>query len=264
MSKRSYGTAFSSNAAARLSKRRRVMRPSSTAQAAARLRGRSSLNRRTGGFIGTEKKFIDYEYIEQAVPATLAGSEADPTTVGAQTSVGCLNAVAQGDGESNRDGRKMLMKAIQINGVLQLGQTETTGLNSPHFVHIALVLDTQTNGAQLSAEQVFNDPTSALIDAYTFRNLQYASRFRVLASKKITLQSQIAASDVGDAFRSGAVLKPFSINKKLNMAVLHNGTTASVTNITDNSLHLICVRSTTQSGTGSVLLSYTSRLRFEG
>ncbi len=48
--------------------------------------------------LGIEKKFLDMEY-DAVITATLAGSEADPATL-----LG-LTSIAQGDGESNRDGR---------------------------------------------------------------------------------------------------------------------------------------------------------------
>jgi len=129
---------------------------------------------RIGGYLGRELKFVDSEVSADSLGKTVAGSEVDP----AQDS---LNGVAQGDGGSNRDGRITFIHSLHIRGAIAFNHSQTfTTPTTAGFVRLALVLDTQTNGAQLNAEDVFKDPTSTALDWCFLRNLQYTKRFRVL------------------------------------------------------------------------------------
>lgn len=203
---------------------------------------------RSSGFLGLEKKFVDYEY-DNAVSSSVAGSEADPTPALA------LNSITQGDGESQRDGRKASIKSIFIRGAIRRDGQSDVGAAS--MVRLILVHDRQTNGAQFNAEDVLDDPTNAGLDCYAQRNLQYSQRFRVLADKMITLPVT-----AGDAAACASTEVPFTIHKTLNMNTTYSGTTAVVGSITDHSLHLIAIRGGT--GGDSCNLQYVSRVRFMG
>lgn len=224
--------------------RRRYQRP------VARQRTRS-LNARVGGFLGIEKKFVDYGYAETAMSTSWA------LAVPATTS---LSTVAQGDGESNRDGRGYVIDSIQIKGYIKTGPTEN--LANPevaNMVRIALVWDKQTNGALPTAANIMNDGTGESWTGY--RNLEYVKRFQVLKEKTFkhnlsTLASNAATND----YSSGGRITPFKMSYtfKRPLNVNTSGTTADIANIVDNSLHLIAT-----SGVASAL-AYTSRLRFKG
>lgn len=204
-------------------------------------------NTRTGGYIGIEKKFVDYEY-EATVASTLAGSEADPTEL-------AISAIAQGDGQSNRDGRRCVLRSVHVKGFLAFAPS---GATSHGPCRIVVLLDTQTNGAQFNAEDVFVDPTDTSHDAITFRNLQYQKRFRVLGEFSYDLNSP------GGGATPMTVSKSFQLHKefKSGIPVEHTGTTAAVASISDNSIHVLAV-----CGTGvaaQVTLRYYSRVRFVG
>jgi len=212
------------------------------APAPVRRRRRASMNMRTGGFLGIENKFVDLNFSGD-LGVSVTGSECDPATVLA------LNAIAQGDGESERDGRVCRLRSVHVKGLLTKDSSSTAPST---FVRLLLVLDTQTNGAQLNAEDVIVSASSTI----TFRNLQYAKRFRVLRDQLYTLNSQ---SGVATAF--GGANKTFEWNVPLNNLVCtHSGTTASVANIQDNSLHVIAIGS----NAADVALAYRSRVRFVG
>lgn len=207
---------------------------------------RALLNYRTGGYIGMETKFIDHEYGSTTVNFVIPTSLTDPA-------VGSLSAISQGDGESNRDGRKVTLKSIHINGNV----TRTSGTNSSR-VRLLLVHDSQTNGSALSPEDVLLIPTSATaLATYAFRNLQHTSRFKVLYDKTFTLTPSLGFDGVSAVSNTPEV--NFKINKKLNMPVTYKDTSADVANITDNSLHLMCVTDST-----GVVLQYNVRTRFVG
>lgn len=221
-------------------------------------RGRSYAmkNLRTGGFLGIELKFADFEF-DAALSATLAGSEVDPATAL------CLTAVAQGDGENQRDGRKMVVKSVMVRGIVQITAIAAATLQNGMWVKICMVLDKQTNGAQLNAENVFVDPTDTDLDAFTFRDLQFSNRFKVLKSMYLEVNPSAAAGD-GAANDQGHYVIPFEIIASgLNLGVNHSATTAAIASVVDNSVHLIAVASPGSAG-GVATIKYSSRCRFVG
>ncbi len=222
-------------------------------------RRRIALNPRTGGFLGIEKKFLDLEFDDTMV-VTMAGSESDPPGTGAQTAPGGLSCIAQGDGESQRDGRQAVLKDILIRGVLRRVGGSDKGV--PSFVRLILLQDTQTNGAQFNAEDVYVDPSNADLDALTYRNLQFASRFKILHDQVYSLPVTASAGN-GTANDNADTLRNFTISKKLQIKVNYSGTTAVIANTTDNSLHLMAIAGPGALA-GAVSLFYTSRLRFVG
>ncbi len=222
---------------------------------------RRTVNPRSGGFIGIELKFYDQKLIADSItgPTDASGGEVDPSATV------LLNTVVQGDGESNRIGRKMTMKSIYVVGQVNIGALAAqSGANDGTVVFIALVLDTQTNGATINSEDVYINPGANIITAATpIRNLQFTKQFKVLATRKFSIQQPNMTNDTGatgDVIIGGAT-RQFKIYKKLNHEVNFSGTTETVANIIDNSLHMIAY---TSSLTQVPKISYNSRLRFMG
>lgn len=214
--------------------------------------GRRS-NVRTGGFLGIETKFFDVESVDDAFSTTWAPME--PATTN-------LTAVMQGDGESNRDGRKYAIKSIHIRGWVGVPAIEAqTAPISDQVCRIALVWDTQTNGAQLTATSVFDGGLTE--DLHAFRNLQFTKRFKVLWDKtfKVPVGTANMAQGGIDLFAHALIRIPFKFNKtfKTPISVTMSGTSADIANVTDNSIHMIGV------GTHSTTdLTYQCRIRFVG
>ncbi len=216
-------------------------------------------NARIGGYLGIETKFYDQKLITSALtaPTDATGGEHDPSATV------LLNTVVQGDGESNRDGRKITMKSIFVRGiVVSNARTNVTVPITASEVMIAIVLDTQTNGATLASENVFANPGANGITATSvFRNLQYTKRFKVLKRVCMTLPQSEMTYD-GTNMEAEGFAVPFSMFVKLNdIRVLFSGTTETVASITDNSLHVVAYCT----NVGQVpTLNYISRLRFVG
>lgn len=215
------------------------------------------MNPRTGGYIGLEKKFIDYVKTDAVLTQVWTTGVHNPASTG-------LSTVAQGDGESSRDGRRYDIHSVQVTG--RIATTVQEGITGPPadiLVRIALVLDKQTNGAELKAENVFT--VGANPDTDSYRNLQFISRFQVLKEKKIRIPvAQSTVAEGVDLFSTGQVKVPFKFSYKWRKAPLKittNGTTAVIGAVTDNSLHIICVADDV---TIVPLLSYSSRVRFTG
>lgn len=212
-------------------------------------------NARIGGFVGIEKKFIDQTYSGSIVaPTDCTGAEADPATNN------CLNAVAQGDGESNRDGKEYIIKGITFEGTVTSGpNVDQTTVSSP-FVTVAIILDTQTNGAQENSEDVYtNTAAAAAGNANLLRNLQYSKRFKVLKKWNFPLNVHSGVFDGVNQEVAQVSEKLSYYADKLDIKVQCTGTGATVASISTNSLHVVAFAT----GSGCVL-KYNSRIRFFG
>lgn len=215
-------------------------------------------NQRTGGFLGMENKFYDTVLANKVLtaPTDGSGAEIDPATHN------CISAPAQGDGEQNRDGRKMVINNVFVNGMLRLVPSiNATAIAAPVKVYVALVQDKQTNGAQLNSEDVFINPAGVDNTAASpLRNLEQSSRFRVLAIHECILNPLTASYD-GTNIEIGGDNCSFKLSKKVNIPVMFTGATEGVSSVTDQSLHLIGYVSNVGF---SVRIDYNSRIRFTG
>jgi len=230
---------------------------------AAQLRRAATMNKqlniRTGGFLGLEKKFFDTFLATTVIhnPTDATGGELDPATAN------CLNGISQGDGESNRDGKNYVIKSLHFLGrVVTNSQPNKTLGWIPPSCFIAIVLDTQTNGAQLNSEDVYLNPAaSSANNSCLQRNLQYSSRFRVLKTFKIDFNNPSVSYDGTNIEGLGQSQSIEAHLDNLNIKVGCSATTGTVAAITDNSLHVVGFST---NGTETVNLTYTSRIRFMG
>lgn len=210
-------------------------------------------NIRTAGFLGIEKKFVDYAVSSQAIVATASSAESDPGA-----GVNCLNAIGQGDGESQRDGRKAVIKSVFIRGMISKGiDSDQADAKNGYLVRILVVHDKQTNAAQLNSEDVLDDGSTTKIMAPY--NMQYTQRFKVLMDRTYRLNPTNSQTDGANTGSVGWQAVPFKFYKALNMPCTFVANNATIADIADNSLHVIALANTT-----GLTLNYESRVRFIG
>jgi len=230
---------------------------------------RAIANAVTMGFMGIEKKFLDCARTDIAVAgvAALTGGEYDPTATsgsggGSGGCIGCLSCPAQGDTEQSRDGKRIVIDSLVIKGHVHLNENAGAAVIDSAKVFVAVILDTQTNGAQLDSESVFKNTTGQLSSAVEpLKNLLFGSRFRILKSQLFDLTPSGAAA-AGNIAWAGVQRQfdwyiPFKGGLPVN---LNAGTTADVANVIDNSLHVVAF--STLNGTCEI--AYNSRIRFQG
>ncbi len=221
-------------------------------QAMKRRRNGRRANERRIAFLSIESKFFDTEHTANAFATTWVTEE--PATTN-------LTAVAQGDGESNRDGRKYIIDSIHIKGFLSTAPQEAVVTPLPDIVcRLVLVLDTQTNGATLTATDVMD--AGQTDDVNSFRNLQFTKRFKVLWDKTMILRQHNTAQGAIDLFATNAYKgNVFKINKvfKDGLPVTMSGTAADIANVVDNSIHMIGIAQD-----NNALINYQCRIRFRG
>ncbi len=208
---------------------------------------------RGGQRLGLEYKFHDAEVSAKTLSATWAGGETDPATAN------CLNGIAQGDTESTRDGRKYTMTAVQIRGSVE-GITLSNQADAVpgENIRLLLVLDTQSNGTQIVAEEVMT--AGGTQDVFGFRNLKFSERFVVLKDWTFDIDWITVGTDGTNTQTIGAQRKYFNFYKRLNIPVVTTDTGATIADISGNSLHMIGVAS----AGSQMILNYQSRVRFVG
>lgn len=213
---------------------------------------------RTAGFLGIEKKFYDASLNGSTIAANTdcTGGEYDPSTTN------MITTPPVGDGEQSRDGKRIVLKSIMVRGTIaKAALANQTALALPTEVFLAVVLDKQTNGAQMNSEDCFlNGSTAAVTLATPLRNLLFSNRFKILKSDIFKLEPKMSAWDGTNIEIAGDMVSFDWYIPMRNLVVNFNaGTTASVANVMDNSVHVIAFATN-----ATCTLSYNARCRFMG
>jgi len=136
--------------------------------------------RRNGAYTSILERRAELKALDTAVSNTLAtDGQAVPTTM---TSL-ALCAVNQGSSSSNRVGRMIFVKSVQFRGYLNFDPGDLTIGSS--VATVRFILDTQTNGGQAGASDVF----TGTYGYAALRNRYNLQRFKVLKTWNVQLQS---------------------------------------------------------------------------
>lgn len=139
------------------------------------------------------------------------------TTGVATWTINCLNDVVQGTTATTRIGRKILMKSINIQGVV----ATSTG----NAARILIVYDKQSNGALPAATDVLTSNT-----LMAMQNLDNRDRFIILAD---ILPYEQEENISNPSASSGFGWKRYI---KCNLETIYNGTLGTIADITTGSL----------------------------
>lgn len=245
-----------------MTKRRRVVAPRKIVPVQGMVVEQRAVKRkRSAAQLSVELKFLDNSLANQALVAatTWAGAELDPATTL------CLTAPAQGDTASSRDGKQIIGKSVHVTGQVYMlpAELENTPPIATH-VFLALVLDKQTNNAQLNSEDVFtNVAADASLNTKSIRNLNFAKRFKVLKTQEFVFDNTAVSHFAVDSFSRSGRSQTFDWFIPLNdLKINFNSTTTGVIgNVLDNSIHVIGIANSTLL---APTVSYNSRFRFIG
>lgn len=202
---------------------------------------------RTGGYYGRysggagEKKFFD--------------TSVNDAVVAANMTITNLTVIAEGNGESGRIGRKILLKNIHVKGSLKMAAA-TAGASTSDQVTCMLVQDTQTNGEQFGVTDLLDTD-----EFKSFRNLSNSTRFKVLYKKIFSLKSSGAAPS-GAALIFGEDLRQLNVNKTVNIPIEYDNTASdgTIATVKTNNVYWVVQSSDGICGiTANVRLRYTDR-----
>lgn len=173
-----------------------------------------------------EQKYMDHTLAAQSVSST--------------ATVNTLNAIAQGTDNTNRVGRKIRVKSLYVRGNIIAG-------DATNNVMIWIGWDTQTNGSQALATQIFQSQATDL-GPLSPLNLNYGNRFITIKHKNFTVDT------------SGNASRTFKWYKKLNTVCTYGGTAADTASIYTNALVLVVVSDSIAVSHPSI--SFYCRIRF--
>jgi len=207
--------------------------------------------RRTGGFHGArtnmlkaERKVVDV-FNDVAVPVPLNNTVSAPIL---------LNSIAAGSDFSDRIGRKIQMKSIQIRINARLDPSDNTDIvHASHFRFI-IYYDKQWNGSTLAVGNVADllsradSGTDREIPTLSPINLNNRDRYKILWDKT-------GSVDVGKQSQS------IKYYKKINLETIYNSQLSGAGAIQTGALLFIHLGSH-NGGTADAEFTYFHRLRF--
>lgn len=206
--------------------------------------GYSSVSRTRGGQVLGETKYFDTEKQFGAIVASASwtGTMIDPATFNTL----CVPQV--GAGVNQRIGKQIMITKLKLRGHIQCpAQSNQTVADAPTKVRIILVLDKQTNSAQMTGTQLMQTVTNTENCVNSFQNIDNFGRFIVLKDKVITMESPTISYDGTNVEQSGLIRNfKIDINFKKPVKVRFNATNGgTIADIVDNSLHMVAVSSNT-------------------
>lgn len=161
-----------------------------------------------------------------------------------------LNVVPQGDTESMRNGRKIVIKSIWIKGYIELIPAGGLQVAAADVYRMVLIQDKQANGATFAV-------TDYLVSASAIahKNLANSSRFVTLWESHRAL---VAGSGVSGAFGDSI----HAVNKYIKCSIPiefdASATTGAITTQRSNSLALLLL-----SSDGLCATNFTVRIRYQ-
>lgn len=235
--------------------------------------GYSSVARTRGAAVKGEMKYYDTSLTATALVATtttwVAGTMQDPTgsiNLGDPSLIPqCLFAPKATASLNGRIGRATNMMKIKLNGLISVPpQAAQAAADASTEVRVMLVMDTETNSAQMTGAQLMNDAFDPSGTLNSFQNPNNFGRFRVLKEKRFSISNlSITGVAVGNTVIQAGTARPFKMshNFKKPVQVRFNATNGgTVADIINNSLHIVAA---VNDATYVPTLSYYTRVSYK-
>ncbi len=168
-----------------------------------------------------------------------------------------LNLIGQGTTESERIGRKCIIRSINWRfSIVLTGAAVNTSTSDG--VRVMLVLDKQCNGVMPTGNGTDILETSNL---QSFNNLANKGRFRTLMDRTYDMNAGSGAGSgfAADTYTFGEHIVNDTFFKNVNIPIEFDGTTGVITEVRSNNLVVLLLAQT-----GLCVFGSTVRLRFEG
>ncbi len=164
-----------------------------------------------------------------------------------------LVQIAQGTGESERLGRRCVVKALGFRYRIVSASTAGASLLGSDVVRVLVYLDKQANGAAAAVTDILESA-----EFHSFNNLANKNRFRTLHDKTFTLNAKAGAGD-GTTNDAAGVNEYNDFYTKLNLPIEYDSTAGAVTELRSNNIG-ICLLS----ASGLYTFDSKVRIRFTG
>lgn len=192
------------------------------------------------GYYGT-KTAREQKYVDVAAAAYVADTTGTITL---------LNGVAQGDDNTQRQGRMFNMTALSVKGYL----SPVDGSTTPSYCRLIVVYDSATNGAAPTMTDILQASTSL-----SHNNLNNRMRFKVLIDEQYAIGATVETATQSYA-QSPSV---HTINRYVplpKVEVVNNGTGATVASIQKGALWMVTIGSSAPNAGG--VFAVTTRVRY--
>lgn len=201
--------------------------------------GRQTVPRTMGAFAQTERKYFTSLVSADGITTSTnwASTELDPAA-------NSMFTPQEGSDIDNRVGRRVEVVKIQVRGnITCAAQPNQTAAQEPTLVRLILCQDMQTNGTQMSGEELMQPPATATapLAVCSFQNPANFGRFRVLKDKLFTLTNPALTYD-GTNIEQNGLVKAFKWTIKFQkpIEVRFNSTNGgTIGDIVNNSFHMI-------------------------
>lgn len=193
-----------------------------------------------------ELKFLDTVKVATAIGTT--GTALSTT----------LLVIPQGNGESERQGRKVTIRSIQFRGKVNFPSTSTI-LDMDQRVRILVYVDSQTNKLAAPLADIVN--TAGTVDIDAFRDLSNTSRFKVLMDRIVNLPVHAVRQSSATVGANVPQLHSWQFFKKLNVPIEYDSSAddGTLATITSNNIGIFAISHT---ATEAPLVGYTCRVRY--
>lgn len=194
---------------------------------------------RSSGFYGRfgpggELKFLDNAFSTNPIANT--GTIASNSLV----------VIPQGDGQSQRIGRKITVRSIYASFCLQIPATLNSD-DSSDIVRIIIYWDKQTNGAAATPGEILAaGDVATQRNVLSYRNLENASRFRILKDKSYYLTTMAGIGSSGDVASVDAYKLVKMTFPKLYIPIEYSATadTGAIATIRSNNIGVLMLTRT--------------------
>lgn len=216
--------------------------PMSLTTQASRSRSRSRSASRVGfpirriheGNTGPEKKVLDTAYATYVCDTT--------------GSVTLLTGIAQGDDFNQRDGRKIKITDVMIQGCVSAVDSVTDDV----YCTVMLIYDRQSNQGAPTIADIFSAANST-----AFMNLNNRERFKILSTDRVCLSRNNATATTAVGSCNQSIINRYI---KTDLVTIFDGTGGAVTDITTGAVFLVTLGDVAAGSGGAYFAS--ARVRF--
>ncbi len=178
---------------------------------------------------------------------------ANPATVAS------LSAVLQGIQKNARIGSVVKIKSIHIKGNFAVVAAKNiTDPSTATTARFALILDSNTGGAQAVTSEVFDE--AATVNVLCMRNLSFTSRYKTLYDKSVVIHPAIT-NVTATTYTEAEATVPFEIYHEFKppLRVKYNGTGDTYASVQQNGINFLAV---SDNSDNKCYVQYHARIRY--
>ncbi len=166
--------------------------------------------------------------------------------------------IAQDASENGRIGRKVVIKALHLKGIITFSSTATL-TQTNNAVRVIIFWDKQANGAAATMSEIIN--SSGTVDYLSFRDLSNSGRFKILYDHSRPLNSQAVLQDAAGTGDNLPQTFLFNVNWKCNIPIEYDSSAAdgSLATIRSNNIGIMTV---CHEAAVAPTIEYNCRVRF--